>query len=69
VSPQCDADEAYINNVKSVDNEKIEHLQDKRKVSCYQDNDCMWHIQALLPAEEGGILVKVLRELGDQLGC
>jgi hypothetical protein len=27
----------------------------------------MWHIQALLPAEEGGLLVKVLKELGDRL--
>lgn len=27
----------------------------------------MWHIQATLPAEEGGLLIKVLKELGDRL--
>ena len=27
----------------------------------------MWHIQATLPAEEGGLLVKVLKDLGDRL--
>ena len=71
VSPQCDADEALSNNErvseKEADNKKSEHLQDQRKVSCYQDDDGMWHIQAILPAEEGGILVKVLKELGDRL--
>jgi len=76
VSPQCDADEGIANkvfedvafgNIKSADNKKSEHQQDQRKVSCYQDDDGMWHIQALLPAEEGGLLVKVLQELGDRL--
>ena len=71
VSPQCDADEGFGNpdfgNNKSPENKKSEHLQDLRKVSCYQDDDSMWHIQALLPAEEGGIFVKVLKELGDRL--
>jgi hypothetical protein len=67
VSPQCDADEAFNHNEKQADNKKSEHLQDQRKVSCYQDDDGMWHIQATLPAEEGGILVKVLKELGDRL--
>jgi hypothetical protein len=27
----------------------------------------MCHIQALLPAEDGGLLVKVLKDLGDRL--
>ena len=76
VSPQCDADEGIANkvfedvafgNIKSADNKKSEHQQDQRKVSCYQDDDGMWHIQALLPAEEGGLLVKVLQELGNRL--
>jgi len=76
VSPQCDADEGIANkvfedvafgNIKSSDNKKSENQQDQRKVSCYQDDDGMWHIQALLPAEEGGLLVKVLQELGDRL--
>ncbi len=66
VSPQCDADEGFINE-RVVENKKSEHLQDLRKVSCYQNDDSMWHIQALLPAEEGGVFVKVLKELGDRL--
>ena len=40
--------------------------RDNRSVSCYQDDEGMWIIQAKLPAEEGGLLVKVLKELGDQ---
>ncbi|MBL4796581.1 MAG: DUF222 domain-containing protein [Oleispira sp.] len=76
VSPQCDADEALYNkafdnvafgNKRSADTKKSEYQQDQRKVSCYQDDDGMWHIQATLPAEEGGLLVKVLKELGDRL--
>jgi hypothetical protein len=66
VSPQCDADEGFSNE-RVADNKKSEHQQDERKVSCYQDEEGMWHIQALLPAEEGGLLVKVLKELGDRL--
>ena len=74
VSPQCDADESFSHdgsnervNERVADNKKSEHQQDQRKVSCYQDDDGLWHIQALLPAEEGGVLVKVLKELGDRL--
>ncbi|MBL4799113.1 MAG: DUF222 domain-containing protein [Oleispira sp.] len=41
--------------------------QENRTVICYQDDDGMWTIQAKLPAEEGSLLVKVLKELGDQI--
>ena len=41
--------------------------QEARKVSCYQDDDGMWIIQAKLPAEEGGLVAKVLQELGDRI--
>lgn len=57
---------AYRSNNVLTDN-KSEKQQDERKVSCYQDDEGMWHIQALLPADEGGVLVKVLKELGDRL--
>ena len=70
VSPQCDADEALnygalnnkafdnvaFGNKRSADTKKSEHLQDQRKVSCYQDDDGMWHIQATLPAKEGWLV-------------
>jgi hypothetical protein len=38
-------------------------------VSCYQDDDGLWIIKAKLPAEAGGLLVKVIKELGDQLAA
>jgi hypothetical protein len=46
--------------------------QESRSVSCYQDDDGMWIIKARLPAEEGGLIEKALKELGDRLanvGC
>jgi hypothetical protein len=48
------------------DKDRDQLQRDKRSVSCYQDDEGMWIIQAKLPAEEGGLLVKVLKELGDQ---
>ena len=41
--------------------------KESRSVSCYQDDDGMWIINAKLPAEEGGIIAKALKELGDRL--
>jgi len=41
--------------------------QENRTVTCYQDDGGMWTIQAKLPAEEGSLLVKVLKELGDEI--
>ena len=47
---------------------KRQELQyESRSVSCYQDDDGMWIINAKLPAEEGGLIAKVLKELGDRL--
>ena len=40
---------------------------ESRSVSCYQDDDGMWIINAKLPAEEGGLIAKALKELGDRL--
>ena len=45
---------------------KEQELQlESRSVTCYQDDDGMWIIHAKLPAEEGGVIAKVLKELGD----
>ncbi len=41
--------------------------QENRSVTCYQDDEGMWIIKAKLPAEEGGLIVKALSHLGDQL--
>jgi hypothetical protein len=47
---------------------KRQELQyESRSVSCYQDDDGMWIIKAKLPAEEGGLIAKALKELGDRL--
>lgn len=47
---------------------KRQELQhENRSVSCYQDDDGMWIINAKLPAEEGGLIAKALKELGDRL--
>jgi len=47
---------------------KRQELQhESRSVSCYQDDDGMWIIYAKLPAEEGGLIAKALKELGDRL--
>jgi len=48
------------------DKDRDQLQRENRSVSCYQDDEGMWIIQAKLPAEEGGLLVKVLKELGDQ---
>lgn len=43
------------------------HQDDKRSFSSYQDDDGMWVIKARLPAEEGGLLVKLISALGEQI--
>ena len=40
---------------------------EERSLSCYQDDDGMWVIHAKLPAEEGGLVVKLINALGDQI--
>ena len=49
------------------DKQEGECQREHRKVSCYQDDNGMWQIQVQLPAEEGSLLVKLLKELGDRL--
>jgi hypothetical protein len=46
---------------------KEDKQKEKRSVICYQDNDGMWIIHAKLPAEEGSLVAKTLKELGDKL--
>ncbi len=49
------------------DQARDQRQRDNRSVSCFQNDEGMWVINAKLPAEEGGVLVKVLNELGDQV--
>jgi hypothetical protein len=61
-------DSVVIDEVKQ--DRKVEQtLYESRGVSCYQDDEGMWIIKAKLPAEEGALLVKVLKELGDRLAA
>ena len=41
--------------------------EDERQFTSYQDDEGMWVIHARLPAEEGGLLVKLITALGDQI--
>lgn len=61
-----DSDDVYDKDNKRELNQQLLE-QENRSVSCYQDDDGMWIIKARLPAEEGGLVAKVLKELGDQL--
>jgi hypothetical protein len=60
-------DNEIENNRYASEKKSDEYQREQRKVSYFQDDDGMWHIQAQLPAEEGGLLVKVLKELGNRL--
>ena len=46
---------------------KHEQQQENRSVTCYQDDDGSWIIKAKLPQEEGGLIAKALKELGDKI--
>lgn len=46
---------------------KEDKQKENRSVICYQDNDGMWIIHAKLPPEEGSLVAKTLKELGDKL--
>jgi len=57
--------EAEIETKHQLNQEELQ--QENRSVTCYQDDDGMWIIKAKLPAEEGGLIAKALKELGDHL--
>ena len=62
----CDGYDELGKTAEKRDEERDDLQKEHRMVSCYQDDEGMWIIHAKLPAEEGGLLVKVLNELGDQ---
>ena len=43
--------------------------QENRSVTCYQEDDGSWIINAKLPQEEGGLIAKALTELGDRIAA
>lgn len=60
-------DESVVVTDDEFDQRREQKLYESRSVSCYQDDEGMWIIKAKLPAEEGGLLVKLLQELGGNL--
>ena len=66
------AEEEHSNIIKAQQESKLDiakedKQKENRSVICYQDNDGMWIIHAKLPAEEGSLVAKTLKELGDKL--
>ena len=66
------AEEEHSNITKAQQESKLDiakedKQKENRSVICYQDNDGMWIIHAKLPAEEGSLVAKTLKELGDKL--
>jgi hypothetical protein len=60
-------DESIPVDQKEVDKKRDKGLYESRAVSCFQDDEGMWIIKAKLPAEQGGLLVKLLDELGNRI--
>jgi hypothetical protein len=54
-------------NEADVDKKREQDLYDSRSVTFYQDDQGMWIIKAKLPTEQGGLLVKLLEELGERI--
>jgi hypothetical protein len=59
--------ESILVDESEVDKKRDQGLYESRAVSCFQDDEGMWIIKAKLPAEQGGLLVKLLDELGSRL--
>ena len=62
-----EVDESVVVSDVELERRREQNLYESRCVSCYQDEDGMWIIKAKLPAEAGGLVVKVLKELGDRI--
>jgi hypothetical protein len=60
-------DESIVINEGDVDKKRMQDLYDSRSVTFYQDDQGMWIIKAKLPTEQGGLLVKLLEELGERI--
>jgi len=67
ISVMGELDESVVVSDDEFDKRREQKLYESRGVSCYQDDEGMWIINAKLPAEEGGLLVKLLQELGNNL--
>ncbi|MFT5118805.1 MAG: hypothetical protein ACI9NY_002347 [Kiritimatiellia bacterium] len=67
ISVMGELDESVVVSEHELDLRREQTLYESRGVSCYQDDEGMWIIKAKLPAEEGALLVKVIKELGDRL--
>lgn len=64
---ECEGDLQHERVTEEYVSEQSEQImqEQQRAVNYYQDDDGMWVIDAKLPAEEGGLLVKLLQALGE----
>ena len=69
ISVMGELDESVVVSDDEFDKRREQKLYESRSVSCYQNDEGMWVINAKLPAEEGGLLVKLLQELGNNLAA
>jgi hypothetical protein len=69
MSVMGELNDSVVVSEHELDLRREQTLYEARGVSCYQDDDGLWIIKAKLPAEAGGLLVKVIKELGDQLAA
>ena len=69
MSVMGELNDSVVVSEHELDLRREQKLYEARGVSCYQDDDGLWIIKAKLPAEAGGLLVKVITELGDQLAA
>jgi hypothetical protein len=69
MSVMGELNDSVVVSEHELDLRREQKLYEARGVSCYQDDDGLWIIKAKLPAEAGGLLVKVIKELGDQLAA
>ena len=69
MSVMGELNDSVVVSEHELDLRREQKLYESRGVSCYQDDDGLWIIKAKLPAEAGGLLVKVITELGDQLAA
>ena len=67
ISVMGELDESVVVSDHEFEQRREQKRYESRGVSCDHDNEGMWIIKAKLPAEEGGLLVKLLEELGNNL--
>jgi len=64
---ECDLRYERVEQEYAAERSEQDFQEQARSLFYYQDDDCMWVIKAKLAAEEGGLLVKLIQALGEQI--